>query len=38
MVEAQEVAREALFLWAGNGRPITGEVFRVDAGWGVAGA
>ena len=33
MVDAQEVARAALFLLGPEARPITGEVLAVDAGW-----
>lgn len=35
MFEASEVARAALFLLSEDSRPVTGEVFRVDAGWSV---
>jgi NAD(P)-dependent dehydrogenase (short-subunit alcohol dehydrogenase family) len=38
MVEAHDVARAALFLLSGEARPITGEVLKVDAGWGVTSA
>jgi len=36
-VEAEEVARIALFLLSDDSIPITGEVIRADAGWGVTG-
>ena len=35
MVEAQDVARAALFLLGEEARPITGEVLTVDGGWAV---
>jgi len=35
MVDAQEVARAALFLLSEEARPITGEVLTVDAGWAI---
>jgi NAD(P)-dependent dehydrogenase (short-subunit alcohol dehydrogenase family) len=38
MVEAQDVARAALFLLGEEARPITGEVLTVDGGWTVSGA
>ncbi len=36
-VEAEEVARIALFLLSDESIPITGEVIRADAGWAVTG-
>jgi len=33
MVEAEDVARAALFLLSEEARSITGEVLTVDAGW-----
>lgn len=36
-VEAEEVARVALFLLSDESIPITGEVIRADAGWAVTG-
>lgn len=38
MVDAEDVARAALFLLSDEARSITGEVCRVDAGWSVTGA
>ncbi|HJT90278.1 MAG TPA: SDR family oxidoreductase [Bryobacteraceae bacterium] len=38
MIAAEDVARAALFLLSGEARSVTGEVVRVDAGWGVSGA
>lgn len=38
MIEADEVARAAIFLLGESAAAITGEVLRVDAGWSVAGA
>ncbi|HEV2447573.1 MAG TPA: SDR family oxidoreductase [Candidatus Sulfopaludibacter sp.] len=35
MVDAQEIARAAIFLLGDETRPITGQVLTVDAGWGV---
>jgi NAD(P)-dependent dehydrogenase (short-subunit alcohol dehydrogenase family) len=35
MVDAQDVARAALFLLSEEARPITGEVLTVDAGWAI---
>ncbi len=37
MVEAEDVARAALFLLSEESRSITGEVLTVDAGWSVTG-
>ncbi len=37
LVEADEIARVALFLLSDESMPITGEVIRADAGWGVTG-
>jgi NAD(P)-dependent dehydrogenase (short-subunit alcohol dehydrogenase family) len=37
LIEADEVARVACFLLSNESFPITGEVVRVDAGWGVTG-
>jgi enoyl-[acyl-carrier-protein] reductase (NADH) len=37
MVEAEDVARAAIFLLSEEARSITGEVLTVDAGWGVTG-
>ncbi|MBI3679607.1 MAG: SDR family oxidoreductase [Acidobacteria bacterium] len=37
MLEAEDVARAALFLLGGESRHITGEVMTVDAGWSVTG-
>jgi NAD(P)-dependent dehydrogenase (short-subunit alcohol dehydrogenase family) len=37
LIEAEEVARVAYFLLSDESFPITGEVVRVDAGWGVTG-
>jgi NAD(P)-dependent dehydrogenase (short-subunit alcohol dehydrogenase family) len=36
-VEAEEIARIALFLLSDESVPITGEVIRADAGWAVTG-
>jgi NAD(P)-dependent dehydrogenase (short-subunit alcohol dehydrogenase family) len=36
-VEAEEVARIALFLLSDESMPMTGEVIRADAGWAVTG-
>lgn len=36
-VEAEEIARIALFLLSDESIPITGEIIRVDAGWAVTG-
>jgi NAD(P)-dependent dehydrogenase (short-subunit alcohol dehydrogenase family) len=36
-VEAEEIARIALFLLSDDSIPITGEVIRADAGWAVTG-
>lgn len=38
MVDAEDVARAALFLLSNDARSITGAVLRVDGGWSVAGA
>jgi NAD(P)-dependent dehydrogenase (short-subunit alcohol dehydrogenase family) len=38
MVEAEDVARAALFLLGGGARAITGETVAVDGGWSVSGA
>jgi NAD(P)-dependent dehydrogenase (short-subunit alcohol dehydrogenase family) len=37
LVEAEEIARIALFLLSEDSVPITGEVIRADAGWAVTG-
>ena len=37
MIQAQEVARTALFLLSDEARPITGQVVAVDGGWSVTG-
>ena len=37
MIDAEDVARAALFLLSETARPITGEVLAVDAGWSVTG-
>jgi NAD(P)-dependent dehydrogenase (short-subunit alcohol dehydrogenase family) len=37
MVEAEDVARTALFLLSDDARAITGDVITVDAGWSVTG-
>jgi len=37
MVEAEDVARAALFLLGDDARTITGDVVKVDAGWSVSG-
>jgi NAD(P)-dependent dehydrogenase (short-subunit alcohol dehydrogenase family) len=37
MVDAEDVARAALFLLSGASRPITGEVLAVDGGWTITG-
>lgn len=36
-VEAEEIARIALFLLSDDSIPITGEVIRADAGWAITG-
>ena len=36
LIEAEDVARAALFLLGDGARSITGEVLAVDAGWGVS--
>jgi NAD(P)-dependent dehydrogenase (short-subunit alcohol dehydrogenase family) len=36
LIEADDVARAALFLLSSEARYITGEVLRVDAGWRVS--
>lgn len=36
MLDAQDVARLALFLMGDEARRITGEVFKIDAGWSVS--
>jgi enoyl-[acyl-carrier-protein] reductase (NADH) len=38
MIEADDVARAAIFLLSEDARSITGEVLAVDAGWRVSGA
>jgi NAD(P)-dependent dehydrogenase (short-subunit alcohol dehydrogenase family) len=38
MVDAEDVARAALFLLGPDARSITGDVLTVDAGWSVTGA
>jgi enoyl-[acyl-carrier-protein] reductase (NADH) len=38
MVEAEDVARAALFLLGDGARSITGETVAVDGGWSVTGA
>jgi NAD(P)-dependent dehydrogenase (short-subunit alcohol dehydrogenase family) len=38
MVDAEDVARAALFLLSDDARPITGEAIAVDGGWSVTGA
>ena len=38
MIDAQQVARAALFLLSDQARSITGQVIAVDAGWSVTGA
>lgn len=37
MVDAQDVARAALFLLSDQARPVTGQVLAVDGGWSVSG-
>lgn len=37
LIEADDVARAALFLLGDGARVITGDVLKVDAGWGVSG-
>ncbi|HTS28169.1 MAG TPA: SDR family oxidoreductase, partial [Bryobacteraceae bacterium] len=37
MIEADDVARAAIFLLGEDARTITGEVLAVDAGWKVSG-
>ena len=37
MVEAEDVARMALFLLSDDARTVTGDVINVDAGWSVTG-
>jgi len=37
MIDAEEVARMALFLLSDEARSITGQVVMVDAGWSVTG-
>jgi enoyl-[acyl-carrier-protein] reductase (NADH) len=37
-VDAEDVARAALFLLGPDARSITGDVLTVDAGWSVTGA
>jgi NAD(P)-dependent dehydrogenase (short-subunit alcohol dehydrogenase family) len=37
MVEAEDVARAALFLLSDDSRTITGDMVKVDAGWSVSG-
>ena len=37
LIDAEEVARAALFLLGDDSRVITGEVLTVDAGWTVSG-
>ena len=36
-VEAEELARIAMFLLSDESMPMTGEVIRADAGWAVTG-
>ena len=36
-VEAEEIARIAMFLLSDESMPMTGEVIRADAGWAVTG-
>ena len=36
LIEAEEVARAALFLLGDDARMITGDVLTVDAGWSVS--
>jgi NAD(P)-dependent dehydrogenase (short-subunit alcohol dehydrogenase family) len=38
LVDAEDVARAALFLLSDSARPITGEAIAVDGGWSVTGA
>ena len=38
MLDAEDIARAALFLLSDDARSVTGEVFRVDGGWSVSGA
>jgi enoyl-[acyl-carrier-protein] reductase (NADH) len=38
MIDAEDVARSAIFLLSEDARSITGEVLAVDAGWKVSGA
>ena len=37
LIEAEEVAKAALFLLSDQSRQITGDVLTVDAGWTVSG-
>ncbi len=37
LIEAEEVARAAVYLLSDDARNITGEVLSIDAGWGVSG-
>jgi enoyl-[acyl-carrier-protein] reductase (NADH) len=37
LIEADDVARAAVFLLSDDARNITGEVVSIDAGWGVSG-
>jgi enoyl-[acyl-carrier-protein] reductase (NADH) len=37
LIEADEVARAALFLLGNDARVITGDMLTVDAGWSVSG-
>jgi NAD(P)-dependent dehydrogenase (short-subunit alcohol dehydrogenase family) len=37
LIEADDVARAAVFLLSDDARAITGEVVSIDAGWGVSG-
>jgi enoyl-[acyl-carrier-protein] reductase (NADH) len=36
LIEADDVARAAVFLLSDDARNITGEVMSIDAGWGVS--
>ncbi|HUI80155.1 MAG TPA: SDR family oxidoreductase [Bryobacteraceae bacterium] len=38
LIDAQEVARAALFLLSDDARPISGDVLTIDAGWSMTGA
>lgn len=37
LIEAEEIARAAVFLLSDDARCVTGDVLTVDAGWGVSG-